>query len=410
MTVDVEPWTGARWPGLPDAWYGGTTAPARPGSTRRSCGRPTARSTCSAAASTSGSPASPTAIDAGYPKPIAGNWKGLPACSTSGIDAALMRESNQKIYFFKGNQYARIDTTTYTMDAGYPKPIAGNWPGCPRRSQPDRRRPAAQGQLRDLLLQGRRVRAVQRGRRRWTPGTRSRSTQLGRSAGRTSRRASTPRSGGCRTRGLPVQGRELRSLHRRPRRRRRGLPAPHRALPQRGGGCSGATRRGALGHPPAWAGLEQLVADTRERATAPTRRTPRSSRAGRSAWFAYAGFPRRRHAHRQRRLGTESTSTPSSRTRPVTSSARRTSTRAAAATATRSREGSTQRQEPQLRRTATGPTIACMMKSNTLSVCASPRSTSGGARSRRHRRGPVARVTTTSSTSSAATRTSDTRM
>ena len=44
-------------------------------------------------------------MDPGYPQPIAGNWPGLPASFTSGIDAAFWRESNNKIYFFKGNQY-----------------------------------------------------------------------------------------------------------------------------------------------------------------------------------------------------------------------------------------------------------------------------------------------------------------
>ena len=65
-------------------------------------------------------------VEPGYPKPIAGNWKGLPASFNSGIDAAVWRESNQKIYFFKGGQYVRIGSDS-SMDAGYPKPIKGNW-------------------------------------------------------------------------------------------------------------------------------------------------------------------------------------------------------------------------------------------------------------------------------------------
>lgn len=68
-------------------------------------------------------------VDDGYPKTIAGNWHGLPASFEQGIDAAFLRESNGKIYMFKGNQYVRLTETE--VDAGFPKPIAGNWPGLP---------------------------------------------------------------------------------------------------------------------------------------------------------------------------------------------------------------------------------------------------------------------------------------
>ena len=68
-------------------------------------------------------------VDPDYPKPIAGNWHGLPASFNEGIDAALWRESNGKIYFFKGNQYVRL--TGATVDPDYPKSIAGNWSGLP---------------------------------------------------------------------------------------------------------------------------------------------------------------------------------------------------------------------------------------------------------------------------------------
>ena len=71
-------------------------------------------------------------VDAGYPRPIAGNWQGLPALFTSGIDAALMRRDNHKIYFFKGTQYVRIDGETSVMDAGYPNWIDKNWMPFPR--------------------------------------------------------------------------------------------------------------------------------------------------------------------------------------------------------------------------------------------------------------------------------------
>jgi hypothetical protein len=68
------------------------------------------------------------ATDPGYPKPIAGNWPGLPASFTSDIDAAVLW-NNGKAYFFKGSSYVRYDVASDKMDAGYPAPIAGNWPG-----------------------------------------------------------------------------------------------------------------------------------------------------------------------------------------------------------------------------------------------------------------------------------------
>jgi Hemopexin len=34
-----------------------------------------------------------------------------------------------KFYFFRGNQYLRYDLATDRVDAGYPLPITGNWPG-----------------------------------------------------------------------------------------------------------------------------------------------------------------------------------------------------------------------------------------------------------------------------------------
>lgn len=66
--------------------------------------------------------------DAGYPRPIAGNWPGFPASFASGVNAAVVW-GNGKVYFFKGNQYLRYDIASDKVDPGYPKPIAGNWPG-----------------------------------------------------------------------------------------------------------------------------------------------------------------------------------------------------------------------------------------------------------------------------------------
>jgi hypothetical protein len=53
---------------------------------------------------------------------------GLPGIPFKKIDAAI-NFGNGKIYFFNQNTYARFDIATYKTDTGYPKPIAGNWPG-----------------------------------------------------------------------------------------------------------------------------------------------------------------------------------------------------------------------------------------------------------------------------------------
>jgi hypothetical protein len=69
------------------------------------------------------------AVDPGYPKPIAGNWPGMSDVGfASGIDAAV-NWADGKIYFFKGSQYVRYDLPSNKVEPGYPKPIAGNWPG-----------------------------------------------------------------------------------------------------------------------------------------------------------------------------------------------------------------------------------------------------------------------------------------
>ena len=70
-------------------------------------------------------------VDDGYPRPIAGNWPGFPAAWTSGLDAAI-NWGNGKIYFFKGAQYLRYDIANDKVDDGYPRPLnAGTWPHWP---------------------------------------------------------------------------------------------------------------------------------------------------------------------------------------------------------------------------------------------------------------------------------------
>ncbi len=65
-------------------------------------------------------------MDAGYPKPIAGNWGNMPASFAQGIDA-VMTFTDGKLYFFKGSELVRY-TPGSGIDAGYPKPIWDEFP------------------------------------------------------------------------------------------------------------------------------------------------------------------------------------------------------------------------------------------------------------------------------------------
>ncbi len=68
-------------------------------------------------------------VDPNYPKAISAGWPALAAKGFgSGIDAVINR-GNGKAYFFKGANYLRYDIAADAVDAGYPKAIAGNWPG-----------------------------------------------------------------------------------------------------------------------------------------------------------------------------------------------------------------------------------------------------------------------------------------
>jgi hypothetical protein len=68
-------------------------------------------------------------VENGYPKSITGHWPGL----FTDIDAAVYLENGfvagKKIYFFKGDQYIRWDASNDRIDAGYPASISANWPG-----------------------------------------------------------------------------------------------------------------------------------------------------------------------------------------------------------------------------------------------------------------------------------------
>jgi hypothetical protein len=122
-TVDVTPWTGALWPGMPDVFYDGLDAALMHDGNGRIYlfkGSDYIRFSSVAAG-----------VDPGYPKKIADGWHGLPAEFQERIDAAVWRLSDGRIYFFRGSQYVRIDGTTFVVDPGYPVLTSGNWKGMP---------------------------------------------------------------------------------------------------------------------------------------------------------------------------------------------------------------------------------------------------------------------------------------
>ena len=64
-------------------------------------------------------------VDAGYPKPIKGHWGGV---WTDGVDAALNYDE-ETIYLFKGNECIRYSKKTNKALPGYPKLIRKDWTG-----------------------------------------------------------------------------------------------------------------------------------------------------------------------------------------------------------------------------------------------------------------------------------------
>src|SRR5262249_12585972 len=68
-------------------------------------------------------------VDSGYPLAIADNWPGMgEAGFADSIDVAV-NWGNGKVFFFKGDKYARYDIATGKVEQGYPLPIADEWPG-----------------------------------------------------------------------------------------------------------------------------------------------------------------------------------------------------------------------------------------------------------------------------------------
>ena len=65
-------------------------------------------------------------VDAGYPKQITQHWPGVFA---RGVDAAFINPENNKMYFFRGRDYVRFDFAKGKADPGYPKRISQHWSG-----------------------------------------------------------------------------------------------------------------------------------------------------------------------------------------------------------------------------------------------------------------------------------------
>lgn len=69
------------------------------------------------------------AVDAGYPKPIAGNWSGFSDIGFQDALDAAVEWPGGKVFFFKGSQYARYDVAGNRIDPGYPLAIGDEWTG-----------------------------------------------------------------------------------------------------------------------------------------------------------------------------------------------------------------------------------------------------------------------------------------
>ncbi|WNM62496.1 hemopexin repeat-containing protein [Candidatus Nitrospira neomarina] len=125
-TVDIEPWQGSRWP-VPNETFNREI--------RAAFQRPSDNRIFMFSGSNYIRMSANGNLDYGYPKAISDNWKGMPANFNLGIDAALWRESNDKLYLFKGDEYVRFSGIDQKMDIGYPKKIKDNWPGMPTSFQ-----------------------------------------------------------------------------------------------------------------------------------------------------------------------------------------------------------------------------------------------------------------------------------
>lgn len=66
-------------------------------------------------------------VDQGYPKRISDNWQNLPPTFNDGFDSML--GAGTRVFITKGTQYVRFTGKTFSVDAGYPKNIRGQFGG-----------------------------------------------------------------------------------------------------------------------------------------------------------------------------------------------------------------------------------------------------------------------------------------
>ena len=85
-------------------------------------------------------------------------WPGMPESFYKGIDAAFVREDNGKLYMFKGDQYVRFSSVAGVSTPGTRSRSPATGPACPRRSSRESTRPSGGSPTTHLHVQGQPVR------------------------------------------------------------------------------------------------------------------------------------------------------------------------------------------------------------------------------------------------------------
>ncbi len=126
VEVDITPWEGAAFKGMPDAWYDGWDASVYNERDGKLYVFRVHEYICFSDIESD--------ADSGYPKVIEEEWNNWPTAWGFGVDAALWREEDQKIYLFKGNDYVIVNPNTLTIETDI-EPIANGWFNLPPEFQ-----------------------------------------------------------------------------------------------------------------------------------------------------------------------------------------------------------------------------------------------------------------------------------